>query len=421
MKICLLCYRGNMYCGGQGIYLYYLTRELHRQGHEVHVIAGPPFPDIAEGITVHRLDGLDLFLRRKDFLPKKPFHIFSPFNFYELATSRLGIFDEMLTFSIKAYLKIRELLPRHHFDIIHDNQTLGYGLLLLKTLNVPIIATIHHPLSIDTRADMAQINGFFNKMKRAMLYPPVMQGFVARRLDMIITDSMSSVSDIQKIFKVSRDKMRLVYPGVDTAIFSPNSHRKEHQKIIMVGRTDDRKKGVVFLLKALQLLKEESDVNLTIVDEVYPPPYSIAPQLIDNYGLNDRVNFTGRITTEELVRHYTTSEIAVTASIYEGFGLPAVEAMSCQVPIVATTGGALPEVIEHGRTGILVPPGDPRALAEAIKELLADSKARERMGAAGRERAKKHFTWQQAAEKTLQVYREVVDAKKTAGQENITK
>lgn len=398
-----------MYCGGQGIYLYYLTRELHRMGHEVHVIAGPPFPEIAEGITVHKLDGLDLFLRKKDFLPDNPFRIFTPFNFYELATSRLGIFDEMLTFSIKAYLKLKELLPHHRFDIIHDNQTLGYGLLLMKSLRVPVIATIHHPLPIDTRTDLAQTQGFWNKIRRAMLYPPIMQGFVAKRLDMVITDSISSTNDIRKIFRVSPDRMRLVYPGVDTAAFCPDSLPKEPGKLIMVGRTDDRKKGIIYLLKALHLLKGKCNVTLTIVDDVYPPPYSIAPQLVEDYGLEDMVTFTGRITTEELVRHYTTAEIAVTASTYEGFGLPAVEAMSCAVPVIATTGGALPEVVQNSRTGILVPPGDPYALSSAIKNLLADDTARQRMGIAGRERAIEQFTWRRMTQQMLSIYREVID------------
>ena len=407
MKICLLNYRGNMYCGGQGVYMYYLSRELLALGHEVHAIVGPPYPELPDGVTVHKLGGLDLFLKKKDIFPKgNLFGIFKPFNLYELVTSRMGHFNEMLTFSVKAFLKLKELVPKHRFDVIHDNQTLGYGLLMMKTLKVPIVATIHHPLPIDTKSDLSQLTGIRSRFKRAMMYPPFMQGIVARRLNMVITDSRASADDIRQIFKVEPDKTRVVYCGVDTSTFSPNGYAKEPNKLIMVGRTDDRKKGIIYLLKALKMLKSDCDVHLTIVDEIYS--FSVAYLLAEKYHIMDRVTFTGRISTDELVEHYGQSEIAVTSSIYEGFGLPAAEAMACQIPVIATTGGSLPEVVKHGHTGILVPPANASALANAILQLMDDEPLRKQLGEAGRKHVESNFTWQRTAQATADVYREAI-------------
>jgi len=409
VKICFLCYRGNMYCGGQGIYLYYLTQELHRLGHEVHVMAGPPYPQIPEGVNLYKLDGLNLLetgfekaLRAENFP-----HLLTPINLYEFVGTRLGMFPEMLTFSIRAYLKIRELLPHCRFDVIHDNQTLAYGMLLMKTLGIPVVATIHHPLCLDRKEDLAQARSILEKLRRIIFYPFFMQDLVSRRMDRVITDSLSSQADIKSIFKVPEDKLRLIYVGVDIDAFKKDdSLPKQPNSLIMVGNTEDRKKGVLYLLQAVRLLKEDIPIKLTIVDN--PDPYDgFAPSRVREYGLQDVVSFTGRLSTPELVRHYCQAEIGVTASTVEGFGLPAAEAMACSVPVVATTAGALPEVVEDAVSGILVPPANPHALAGAIKLLLSDEALRKKMGDAGRKRVERHFSWRETAERTLEVYREV--------------
>jgi len=415
VKICLLCYRGNKYCGGQGVYLYYLSREFQRLGHEVDVMVGPPYPDIVDGIRVHKLESLNLYDRKNEggnFLPRgNPLRIFTPVNFFELAGTKLGMFPEMVTFSIRAYLKVRELLPHHRFDVIHDNQCLAYGLLPMKTLGVPIVATIHHPLPIDTKAELAQAPNEWEKIKRILFYPPLMQGIVARRLDGIITDSRSSAHEVSRIFKVPQSKIRMVYPGVDTKVFKRlDEHRKEQGRLIMVGRTGDRKKGILYLLQALKLLKgDDVDLKLTIVDKLTPGD-SFALKLVEKYELGDMVTFTGTITSEELVSQYSAAEIAISPSVYEGFGLAVAEAMACEVPVIATKAGALPEVVKEGETGILVPPQNPHALAGAIKRLLGDEPLRRRMGGEGRKRVERCFSWGEAARQILQVYEEVLSS-----------
>ncbi len=395
-----------MYCGGQGVYLYYLSREFQRLGHEVHVVVGPPYPDIAPGVREHRVENLNFF--ENQFPKKTPFRVFTPLNLYELAVTRVGMFPEMFAFSMRAYEKVRQLLRQHRFDIIHDNQTLGYGILLMKAFKIPIVATVHHPLPIDRKTDLAYLERARDRLWRMMFYPFLMQHLVTKRMDRVITVSASAAEETGNVFNVPRQKLRVIHNGIDTDVFRQlDGGMKEKGRLILVGNTQDRKKGLIYLLKALQLLRGEMDVKLTIVDRGLPDN-EYAPQLVGRYGLDGRVCFTGKVGLEELVRHYSRAELAVVPSLYEGFGLPAAEAMACGLPVVATTAGALPEVVEDGRNGILVPPRDAHTLAGAIERLLRDDELRRAMGEEGRRRVEQNFSWEQAARKTLDVYQEVL-------------
>lgn len=406
MKICLLCNRGNMYSGGQGVYLYYLSRELRRLGHEVHVVVGPPYPDIPDGVTEHRIENLNLF--EFGFPKKDPFRIFTPLNLYELASIRLGMFPEMFSFSFRAYQKVRQLLRYGRFDIIHDNQTLGYGILMMKSFGIPIVATVHHPLPIDRKTDIAYIDNAWERFGRICFYPFVMQHLVTGRMDRVITVSESAAEETRNAFRVSRDKIRVVYNGIDTGMFRDlDGTKKERGRLVVVANTQDRKKGIIYLLRAIKMLREEMDVKLTIVDRG-APDNDYTPVLVERLGLDDRVEFTGKVSVEEVVGFYRKAEVAVVPSLYEGFCLPAAEAMSCGLPVVATTAGALPEVVEDRESGILVPPRDHAALAGAIKRLLSDKTLRQTMGEKGKERVQRYFTWEEATRKTLEVYGEVL-------------
>jgi len=409
MRICLLTYRGNMYCGGQGVYVYYLAKALSRLGHEVHVMAGPPYPSVPDGVKLHEIEGLNLYETNGLSSLGHPLQLLRPLNFYEVVATRLGMFPEICTFSMRAYMRLRNLLSRERFDVIHDNQTLGYGMLLAKGLGVPIVATIHHPIFIDMKADLAQAKRFLSKFKRTKFYSfLVMQHLVAKRMDRIITVSEISAADTKRVFRIPEDKVRVVPNGIDTGVFKRLDHvEKEPDSIVMVGNTEDRKKGVIFLLKAMQLLRGDIDVKLSIVDR--QGDYTkYAPKLVQESGLEDVVTFTGRLTVDELVRRYSVSQIAVTSSVYEGFGLPCAEAMSCGTPVIATRAGALPEIVGNDGAGILVPPADPAALAAAMRRLLADEPLRQRMGETARKRIEESFSWEVAAKKTLEVYEEVL-------------
>jgi glycosyltransferase involved in cell wall biosynthesis len=407
MKICLLCYRANPYSGGQGIYLKYIAEEMARQGHEVHAVVGPPYPLAMKNVKLHKIENNQYYTRKcLDIIEARhPLAIFRPLNFYEYCLTRVGAFPEISTFSVRTFNLVRRLNQQYKFDIMHDNQSISYGLLLLKYLDAPVVATIHHPLSIDLVNTLEQTDNFKKKMKTVMFYPTVMQSYVSKRLDRIITVSEDARKMIHRDFGVPLGNIQVVYNGIDRNIFRPlGKVKKKKGKIIFVGNIEDGKKGFVYLLKALTRISNA--VRLTAVDGGAPHRNSTG-QLIKKLGLGDRVEFTGKTSVEELVRHYNESEIAVVPSIYEGFGFPAAEAMSCGIPVIASDGGALPEVV--GDAGIIVPARNDAAIADAVNELISDSKKLQEMREWGIERVKKNFTWEKAVLNITDSYRRLIN------------
>ncbi len=407
MKICLLSYRGNPYCGGQGIYVHYLSRALRDLGHEVEVMAGPPYPDLADGIRLHRLESLNLY-ETKNSVRSILSRLNDPINAYEVMAACTGAFAEPLTFSLRAYRRIKELLPGTRFDVIHDNQCLGYGLLLMKRLGIPVVATIHHPIPIDRQMALAQATNLRRKFLLRRWYAFCgMQSRVARRLTRVITVSQSSAGAIQQAHGVGKTQLRIVPNGIDADVFKRDDVPRQANSLVLVNSGEQSVKGVPYLFQALRQLRDGRGIKLTVVGSPLPDGQYL--RLIKQYGIEDMVTFTGRVTTQELVRQYSIAEMCVVPSLYEGFGLPAAEAMSCELPVVSTTGGALPEVVgQDGEAGVLIPPAHPEALAAAVRKLLDDAALRQRMGQAGRTRIEREFTWQRAAQKTVEVYREVM-------------
>ena len=409
MKICFIMYQGNMYSGGQGIYLYYLTRELARMGHEVHVLAGPPYPTLADGVIGHNLKTYSYWSyhhEKEDFLFKRnPLTHFHPVNFYEFVSTRIALSSLLLSFSVRAWIKLQELSQEHRFDIVHDNQTLSYGTWLMDATGVPVLATIHHPLTIDLQNALRQAGSLYEKARRILWSPWVMQAVVARRMRQTIVVSETSRKAVQEAFKLDPARMHVVHNGIDTETFRPLPDVERQPGLILyVGNSEDRNKGARYLLEAMNLLKDDRrDFQLALVDHK-KENLKLAPRLVQKYGLQSRVHFMGRVTTEELVTLYNQAMMVVSPSLYEGFGLPAAEAMSCGTPVIATTGGAFPEIIDHQETGWLVPPGNAEALADAIRMFADDEELRARLGRAGRESILERFNWRKAAEETLAVY-----------------
>jgi glycosyltransferase involved in cell wall biosynthesis len=409
MRICLLTYRGNMYCGGQGVYICYLAGALQELGHEVHIISGPPYPAPPAGVKLHKVLGLNLYETSNLSSLSSTVQALTPLNLYEIAAVHIGFFPDIFTFSMRAYFKLRDLMSTERFDVIHDNQTLGYGMLLMKSLGVPIVATIHHPITVDLAASLSQSDTFRRGIRWTMFYSFLtMQGIVSRRMERVVTVSQSSAEDTARAFKLRKDRVRVVYNGIDTGIFRRlDGVEREPNSLVVVGKVEDKTKGIPYLLEAVKLLKGDLDVKVYVVGK-QEASEGYGTNLAQQLGISDRVIFTGYIGTDELVRRYSSAEIGVTASIYEGFGLPAAEAMSCGTPVIVTRAGALPEIVGDGAAGILVTPADPRALAAAIKRLLADKPLRHRMGQAARKRVEDFFSWQAAARKTVEVYRELL-------------
>lgn len=412
MKICLTLYRGNPYSGGQGIYLYYLARELVRLGHEVHAIVGPPYPDLPEGITQHRLPNRRFFERQLEpGFRLRPGELRSPLDVYELACVRLGMFPEPAAFSLRAFHLLSRLVRRERFDVLHDNQTLGYGLLAARALGIPMVATIHHPLELDRQAHYRRVRGdpLRQQVGALLFYPLVMQKLVARGMDRILTDSFAAAEEVRRCFPGSAEKLRVVYLGVDPEVFWPRPSKESRRPtVLFVGATEDKKKGFYYLLGALARLRRELPVVRLVAVDRPPQPHYSAARWLRQFGLEAYVEFTGRLTAEELAERYSSAEVLALPSTYEGFGLPAVEAMACGLPVVAAAVGALPEVVRDGETGLLVPPADPAALAHALLLLLRDESLRLRLGTAGRAWVEDRFTWRRTAEGTVAVYQELL-------------
>jgi len=301
---------------------------------------------------------------------------------------------------------LQRILPRESFQVFHDVQSLGYGLLLVKLFRRPLVTTVHHPLTIDFQHSLERDRNFKEKYYTVVFYPLGMQGRVIRRCDRVLTSSSETARQIEKSFRVSRDRIRNVANGLDTEFFRPaDGISREPNRVLFVGNTDDTKKGARYLLEAMTLLPQK--VNLTIVDEGAPFK-TYAPDLVQKYGIRHRVKFTGKLSSEDLRREYHSAQVTAVPSLYEGFGLPAAESMACGTPVVATSAGALPEVVGEDGTGVLVPPRDARALAMAIRQVLEDGGQRERMAKAGRERVENLFSWRKVAERTVDVYKELI-------------
>jgi len=413
MKVLILGYRGNPYSGGQGIYIYNLSRELAKLGVTVDVMVGPPYPDpLEEWATVYKIENLNIWsIKTRDIPLEKLKRIFSIWNFFDYLLTRLHLFPEMETFSFRAFFALENILKTKSYDLVHDIQSLGWATVPMKGYGIPIVTTVHHPLTKDREADLQRNFGLWDKTTTILFYPLVMQGFVIRRIDRVITSFHEGVDELKKAFRVKKEKVSVVYNGMDVEMFQNTGEPREENALLFVGNTEDTKKGLVYLFEAMTMLPEH--VTLTIVDDG-PPKKTTAADLIKKFNIGHRVKFTGKLGYDELVSIYSRKTILVMSSLFEGFGLPAVEAMSCKTPVVVTTAGSLKEVVTPD-CGILVPPRDAVALKEAVIKLLKNKKLRETMGKAGRKRAVENFSWTVAARNTLDVYKHVIKEYRSRG------
>jgi len=412
LRIAFLVYRGNPRCGGQGVYTRHLTRELVALGHSVEVFAGQPWPEVDEGVGFTPVPSLDLYRDPDPFrIPKLREFLNSystPVAALEFGVMCTAGFPEPWSFSLRA----RRLLSarRHEFDLVHDNQCLGNGILGMMEDGWPLLTTLHHPITVDRQLALSHATNPWQQFTQRRWFGFLrMQVKVARALPRVVTVSQSSKTDIAAQMGVEIDRMTVVPVGVDHTVFRPRDDVEPVPGRIMVTSSSDvPMKGLVPLLEAVAKLRTERDVELVVIGN--PRPDGRVARAIDRLGLAPIVHCVTGISDDELARNYGQAQVAVVPSLYEGFSLPAIEAMACGVALVATTGGALPEVVgTDGETGLLVPPDDPGALAGAIGRLLDDDALRSRLGAAGRDRVLGRFTWQVTASGTADQYRALMD------------
>ncbi|MFD7228877.1 glycosyltransferase family 4 protein [Streptomyces sp. NPDC059881] len=409
LRIALLTYKGNPFCGGQGVYVRHLSRELARLGHSVEVIGAQPYPVLDEGVPLTELPSLDLYRQPDPFRTPRRGEYRDWIDRLEVAAMWTGGFPEPLTFSLRAR---RHLLARRgEFDVVHDNQTLGYG--LLGDLGAPLVTTIHHPITVDRQLELDAAPDWRRRASVRRWYGFTrMQKRVARRLPSVLTVSGSSQQEITDHLGVRPELVRVVHIGADTDLFSPDPSVAEVPgRIVTTSSADVPLKGLVFLVEALAKLRtERPDAHLVVVGKrAEDGPVA---RMIERYGLEGAVEFVKGISDAELVDLVRSAQVACVPSLYEGFSLPAAEAMATGTPLVATTGGAIPEVAgPDGETCLAVPPGDAAALADALGRLLGDVSLRRRIGTSGRARVLSRFTWTRAAQGTADLYREAIEAR----------
>jgi len=406
LRIALLSYRSKPTCGGQGVYLRHLSRELVALGHHVEVFSGQPYPELDEGVILNKVPSLDLYRDEDPFRTPKLAEYRDWIDLLEVGTMWTAGFPEPLTFTLRAHRELKKRVG--DFDVVQDNQTLGYGLLGIQKL-FPVVGTIHHPISVDRRIELEAAKGVKKLTMRRWYGFVRMQAKVAPRLNPILTVSESSLADIHRDFSVPQANMRLIPLGVDTRYFHPRPDKPRRKgSIVAVASADSPMKGVATLLRAVAKLATERDVNLTVVSR--PTPGGPTERLVQELSLQDRVRFVHGISDDELGELIATSEISVVPSLYEGFSLPAVEHMACATPLVASRTGALPEVV--GDAAIQVTPGDPEELAAVLLRLHDSPEERERVGRAGYDRVMERFTWNVVAKKTVEAYREAIAARR---------
>jgi glycosyltransferase involved in cell wall biosynthesis len=404
LSVCVLSYRSEPYSGGQGVYVRYLTRALARRGHDVTVVSGEPYPDLDPAVDLVKLPGENVVdevdrLRAFEFS-----YLRDPTKLFEWASAVTGGFPDPYTFGRRAadYLDARG----ETFDVVHDNQSLCYGLL---DVDLPTVATIHHPITADREIALAHADGAIERLLTRRWFCFLgMQRRVAGELPHLVSVSRATKERTVADFGADPGAVSVVHNGIDTELFRPLPDVDERPNRVMTTVSADVPlKGTRYLLEAFATLRESRpDAELVIVGEF--DEGGTADELVGDLGIRDAISTDSEISDERMVELYASSAVAAVPSLYEGFGLPAAEAMACGVAPVATTGGALPEVV--GDAGRLVPPGDADAMAAALDDLLGDPAARERLGDRARERVTRTFDWDETARETVAVYRQAIDA-----------
>ena len=390
LNIAILSYRSAEFGGGQGVYVKDISKALQSAGHNVEVISGPPYPNLDNGIKLIKLPGLNLFetFSFKDRLKKiKKKRSKSLSDYYEFISVLLGGFPEPKTFGYRA----NKFLSKNNYDVIIDNQSISYGMLNIQKNN-PFIEIIHHPITFDFKFELAASKKIKYKISRYRWYSFLrMQKKVAPKIKNIITPSHSSKEGIIEEFDCSKDAVTVINNGLDTDEFSPiESVTPDPFRLITTASADVPLKGLDYSLRALKLLKKEfPKIHLIVIGKIKEGGHT--ERLIRKLSISDSVFFKSNLSKNDIKELYASSSIAIVSSLYEGFGYPVIEAMSCEIPLIATNVSSIPELTSSFAT--LINSKDENAIEKNVKNILLNYKSYKERAIRGRNHIKQTFNW----------------------------
>ncbi len=407
LKIAILSYRSAKFGGGQGVYIRDISFALSLMGHNVDVISGPPYPELHSGINLIKLPGLNLFEtfsfkdRTEKFKNKKNKNID---DYYEFFLALMGGFPELRTFGNRANKYLKE---NDDYDIVIDNQSISYGMIEIQK-RLPFIEIIHHPITFDFKFELASSKKIKYKISRYLWYSFLkMQKKVAPQIKNIITPSKSSKNGIITELKCKNSNITVINNGLDAQEFFPvpNSDRNKN-RLITTASADVPLKGLDYSLKALKLLREENpEIHLIVIGGFKKDGHT--ERLIKELGIQQNVIFKKNIPKNEITQLYSTSSIAIVSSLYEGFGYPVIEAMSCEVPIIATNVSSIPELVSD--FGILIEPKNEKQIKENVLKVMENYDYFKEIAIKGRQHVIKTFNWSKITSEYEKIIYDTID------------
>ena len=391
LNIAILSYRSAKYGGGQGVFVKDISMALSIIGHKVDVISGPPYPELYKDINLIKLPGLNLFEtfssrdRFKKFINKKKKNIN---DYYEFISVLFGGFPEMRTFGDRANEFIKN---NNHYDLIIDNQSISYGMLEIQK-RLPFIEIIHHPITYDLKHELEASNRIKYRISRYRWYSFLkMQKKVAPKINTIITPSKSSKKGIIEEFKCKEKNITVINNGLDASEFAPIDRSQRNPfRLITTASADVPLKGLDFSLKALKILITDfPEIHLIVIGNIKENGHT--KRLIEKLKIEKNVFFKSNITKAEITNLYSSSSVAIVSSLYEGFGYPVIEAMSCAVPLIATDVSSIPELTKE--FAILVEPKNDQMIADSVKKVLINYDKYKEIAIKSRKHVKENFNW----------------------------
>lgn len=335
-----------------------------------------------------------------------------------------------LSFAWSVLATLKRVHNRSPFDIVHSLHTFGVGFSRVRRLfeGLPYVpkanSTWMGELAAQKELDSTLRLGH---VATKVLFPIAarLEKQMLRSGDRVIAISKSIKRELISYYGIDANIVRIVHNGVETATFSgeaverldDDNRQTSRLKILFVGRLFPRK-GIQYLLEAMAQARKKlrleaaattanPALNLTLSIVGDGPMLNELQRLAFSLGIQDCVQFRGRVPITELPRTYAESDILAVPSTYEPFGLVVAEAMASGLPVIASAVGGIPEFVESGRTGILVPPADVSALSDALCEMATDFALRRKLSANARSYACRNLDWKVTAKKTLNVFDEV--------------